>query len=157
VRIQKPHRLQHSYVQSLQGTPETVFPLLCPVRELDWVPGWDPHWVLSQSGVAEPECIFSTSGEPSAAIWIISCHQPENYYLEMYKVTPGNTVGKLCIQLRATGAESCAAEISYEYTALGPAGDEFLEGFTAEWYEAFMHGWQNALNHYLQTGSLLRE
>jgi hypothetical protein len=157
VRLQKPHRIQHSYVQVLQGTPETVFPLLCPVREQDWVPGWDPELVLSESGLAEQECLFVTPSEPADSIWIISRHQPKDLFLEMYKVSPGHTVGKLCIQLTATGAASCTAEVSYAYTALGPAGEQFLESFTAAWYEEFMLGWQNALNHYLQTGKLIQE
>jgi hypothetical protein len=37
--INTPNRVKHSYTQSINGTPEQVFPLLCPVGELDWAPG----------------------------------------------------------------------------------------------------------------------
>jgi hypothetical protein len=33
-------RITHEYTQNNVAPPEKVFPLLCPVREADWVPGW---------------------------------------------------------------------------------------------------------------------
>ena len=33
--IRHPNRVKHSYTQSISGTPDQVFPLLCPVRELE--------------------------------------------------------------------------------------------------------------------------
>ena len=56
--ISKPRRIKHSFTQSIKGTPEQVFPLLCPVRETDWIPGWTTDWVISNSGLAEQNCIF---------------------------------------------------------------------------------------------------
>ncbi len=43
--IHTPNRVKHSYTQSINGRPEQVFPLLCPVGELDWAPGWSIDWV----------------------------------------------------------------------------------------------------------------
>lgn len=118
-----------------------------------WVPGWDPGLVASSSGVAELDCIFTTRAEGADSIWIINCYEPDRFYLEMYKVTPHHTVGKLCIQLSPLPANQTNADISYEYTSLGQAGDAFLQEFTSEWYVGFMQNWENALNHYLKTGS----
>lgn len=56
--INQPRRVKHSFTQSLKGTPEQVFPLLCPVREADWIPGWTTDWVISESGVAEQTVFF---------------------------------------------------------------------------------------------------
>ena len=53
-------------------------------------------------------------------------------------MTPGYTVGKLEIALASDGNAGTRARISYEYTSLGVGGDEFLKGFTAEWYDGFM-------------------
>lgn len=154
----KPNRVRHSYTQSINATPEQVFPLLCPTRELDWAPGWSVDWVISTSGLAEQECMFQTppaAGTENASIWIISRHEPEDFQVEMYKVTPGLTVGKLEISLTASGATGTSARVSYEFTSLGTDGDAFLATFTTEWYENFMRGWEAAMNHYLKTGELL--
>ncbi|MCP4195548.1 MAG: hypothetical protein GY762_00210 [Proteobacteria bacterium] len=93
-----------------------------------------------------------TSTESDKSIWIITKHDPQNFAVEMVKVTPDHTVGKLTIQLTEDGPGRSAAEISYEYTSLGPDGDVFLESFTADWYEGFMIDWEKAMNHYLLTG-----
>ncbi len=153
-----PNRIKHSYTQSIHATPDRVFPLLCPTRELDWAPGWAVDWVISTSGLAEQECMFQTPAPVDAdspSIWIITRHVPEDYVVEMYKVTPGKTVAKLAIALTAIGDSRTNAQISYEFTSLGSDGDAFLQEFTREWYENFMLGWEAAMNHYLETGELL--
>lgn len=153
MKIEDPRRKRHSFVQEIQARPEDVFPLLCPVRELDWVPNWAPEVVIAKSGLAEPECVFITPAKPHNAIWIVSLHDPERFKVEMYKVTPRHTVGKLEIRLSASKNSLTRAEVAYTFTSLGPDGDAFLETFTEKWCKEFMLNWQNALNHYLTTGS----
>jgi len=70
-------------------------------------------------------------------------------------VTPGHTVGKLEISLEAERNALTRAQISYEFTSLGPAGDEYLKEFTDQWYAGFMQAWETAMNFYLETGELL--
>jgi len=159
--ISKPRRVKHSYTQSIKGKPEQVFPLLCPVRETDWIPGWTTDWVISNSGLAERDCIFQTPPRPdaggTASIWVITDHDREAYEVEMIKVTPGFTIGKLEISLSSQGPTTTNATIVYEFTSLGPLGDTYLETFTAEWYEKFMRVWERQMNHYLETGELINE
>lgn len=152
IKITKPNRIRREYTQTLSATPQTVFPLLCPVEEDKWIPEWSPEFVLSCSGVAEEDCIFQTPGKPNSSIWIISRYEPEQFHIEMYKVTPEHTVGKLRIQVSGKNKKETKATISYEYTSLGEDGDLFLEGFTEESYAEFMKIWEDALNHYLITG-----
>lgn len=73
----------------------------------------------------------------------------------MYKVTPEHTVAKIEISILANDDDSTAARISYESTAIGLKGEEFLREFTADWYEKFIVDWENALNHYLTKGKNL--
>jgi len=56
----KARRVAHEYTQTNPASPEKVFPLLCPVREADWIPGWRYTLIYSDSGVAELGCIFTT-------------------------------------------------------------------------------------------------
>lgn len=151
VAIESPKRIKHSYSQNLAGPPEIIFPLLCPVRECDWAPGWDPVKIISNSGVAEQDCMFITPAEPHDAVWIMTRHDPEAFHVEIYKVTPGHTVAKLEIALSHAAGNTTRADISYEYTALTAAGEKFLGEFTGAWYENFMKKWEDAMNHYLTT------
>ena len=37
-----------------------VFPLLCPVREPEWIPGWSCELIHTASRLAEKGCVFRT-------------------------------------------------------------------------------------------------
>ena len=156
MRIDKPNRVTRTYTQRLVAAPSTVFPLLCPVREAEWIDGWDPDVVWSESGVAEPDCIFLTGAGADDAIWYITRHEPGDGFVEMIKITPSVTACRLSIRLRArdSGAE---ATITYAHTSLGPAGDTFVAAFTEEHYQQFMRDWETRINYYLAHGSLLRQ
>jgi hypothetical protein len=120
--------------------------------EVKWVPGWMPGMVISESGVMEQDCIFVTPSKPCDSIWVVTGHDPVAWRVEMYKVSPDHTVTKVNIALSAVPDGTTGATIAYEVTAIGPAGEKFVEAFTQEWYEDFMLSWQKAMNHYLKTG-----
>ncbi len=152
--IGKPNRVTRTYTQRLVAGPLAVFPLLCPVREADWIEGWDPLLVLSESGVAEPDCVFVTQAAPHDAVWFVTRHEPDAGFVEMLKITPGLTACKLHIQLVVT-PDGCDAVVTYSHTSLGPDGDAFVEGFTEDFYVKFMRDWEARLNQYLTTGTAL--
>lgn len=155
MKITKPNRVTRVYTQRLVADPARVFPLLCPVREADWIEGWNPISVATNSGVAEPDCVFMTDASPASAIWYVTIHDRDNGIVEMLKITPQVTACRLRIQLRAVGSGT-AAEISYTHTSLGPDGDAFVESFTEDYYQQLMQDWETRINHYLVHGSILR-
>ena len=156
MNVVKPQRVEHVYTQRLAGAPQDVFPLLCPVREADWITGWDPLLVVSGSGLAETDCVFVTSSLPSNAVWYITRHEPGAGFVEMLKITPGVTACLVRIQVRAT-VEGSEADVSYCHTSLGPEGDAFVASFTREHYVAFMRDWEARMNHFLRHGVALPE
>jgi hypothetical protein len=155
MNIVKPNRAVHTYTQRLVAAPEVVFPLLCPVREADWIEGWDPLLVVSTSGVAERDCVFLTLAKPANAIWYITRHEPDSGFVEMIKIAPNVTACRLSIQLRAVEG-GCEADVTYAHTSLGRDGDAFVASFTADFYRRFMQDWESRINHYLREGSALR-
>ena len=52
MKIVKPNRVTRTCTQRLVAAPAAVFPLLCPVREADWIDGWNPPLAISSSGIA---------------------------------------------------------------------------------------------------------
>jgi hypothetical protein len=152
MQIIPPNRVAHTYVQNLAAAPSEVLPLLCPVREAEWIRGWDPLLVLSRSGVVEADCVFLTEEEPENAVWYVTRHEEAS--LEMIRITPGVTACRVNVELSAV-ASGTEAKITYMHTSLGEAGDEFLETFTAPYYEQFMRDWESRLNHFLRTGQVM--
>ena len=55
-----PKRITREYRQTINATPEKMFPLLCPVREADWLDGWRYNMIYSESGLVEEGAVFST-------------------------------------------------------------------------------------------------
>jgi hypothetical protein len=156
MNIVRPQRACRTYVQRLVAPPSEVFPLLCPVREADWIEGWEPRLVVSESGVAERDCVFVTPAHPEDAIWYVTRHEPEAGFVEMLKITPQVTACRLTIQLTPAPG-GCEARVTYAHTSLGPAGDAFVESFTEDFYRDFMQTWEKQLNHYLRAGTRFRE
>ena len=154
MKVSKPNRVTRTYTQNLVASADKVFPLLCPVREIDWAVGWQPLSVFSFSGVAEPDCIFVTPGDPTDATWYVTRHEPENWLVEMIKVTPGVTVCRIIIRLHPSSS-GCSAAVTYSYTSLGSEGNKFVESFTEDYYREFMRAWEAELNYYLSAGRKL--
>jgi hypothetical protein len=154
MEIVKPRRVTHTWIQHLDAPPEDVFPLLCPVRECEWVNGWDPRLVVTACGVAEPDCLFTTGTEDNEAVWIVTAYQPP-IRIEFVKVNPRETVGRITIVLEREGVRGSAAAVTYAYTALSDSGVRAVEEFTAERYAEFMRAWELELNHFLRTGEKL--
>jgi hypothetical protein len=140
MNIIPPNRTAHSYTQRLHGSPQEIFPLLCPVRECEWARGWDPRLVISRSGIAEPDCVFITGPADNESIWVLTAFQPPGH-IEFVKVTPAETVARITIDLRAEGSDTLA-DVTYAYTALHERGARILADFTAESYQEFMKDWE---------------
>jgi len=152
--VREPVRARRSYVQRLLAPPERVFPLLCPVRECDWIQGWEPGLVVSSSGVAETDCVFTTRAGEHEAVWYVTEHEPDEGFVEMLKITPKVTACRLSIRLSAA-EHGCDALVTYLHTSLGHEGDAFVAAFTEEAYVEFMRDWEARLNHYLVQGTRL--
>lgn len=48
------------------------------------------------------------------------------------------------------------ARVTYSHTSLGPEGDTYVAAFTAVAYGKSVRDWEARVNHYLQTGTMLR-
>lgn len=151
MEIRTPARVLRTWTQRYDAPPERVFPLLCPVREVEWVDGWSPLLVISECGIAERDCVFLTSGDPADSIWTVLRHEPEIGIVEFLKVTPGETVCRIEIRVRPDGEGCCACDVAYQHTALAPRGERTVADFTEEAWQTFMRGWQNSLAAHLAT------
>jgi hypothetical protein len=152
MKIEQPRRVSHTYMQQLNGSAAAVFSLLCPVREADWIEGWDPDVVYTTSGLAEPDCVFVTGAGAERAVWTVTTHEPETGRVAFVKVTPETAVTRIRIQVTALDEDHCTAAIEYQQTALSPAGEDLVRTFTVEHYQQFMREWEARLNHFLATG-----
>jgi hypothetical protein len=151
-------RVVHEYNQRNAAPPERVFPLLCPVREADWVPGWQYRLIYSESGVAEGGCVFITPNEDgSETTWVVTDYDPASFRIAFAWVNPGLAAAQIRISLsRRSGGnaslDETSAHIQYAYTGLSIEGNREVERYDQQWFGHKMQSWEAAINHYLQTG-----
>ncbi len=89
-----------NFTQSNTGSIEEVFPLLCPVREKDWLDGWDYRMIYSSSGLIEKDCVFTTLHHGKfETVWHVTQYDKVNYKIEFLRVTPSENVVKINIHL----------------------------------------------------------
>jgi len=156
MRAFEAKRVSHEYTQTNDAFPEKVFPLLCPVREAEWVPGWQYRLIYSESGVAEDGCVFTTPSEAGPeTVWMVTHYDPANFQVAYAWVQPGMIATQLRISLAPAAGGTTSARIRYLYTALSSAGNAVLDGYTPEWFQSKMQSWEGAINHYLRNGNLI--
>jgi len=150
-------RVSHEYTQTNDAPPEKVFPLLCPVREADWVPGWQYRLIYSGSGLAEDGCVFSTPNDAGPeTVWMVTHYDPAAFQVSYAWVQPGMIAAQLRISLARAAGGRTSARINYLYTGLAPAGNAELDHYTPEWFGSKMQRWETAINYYLRNGNLIQ-
>lgn len=139
----------------IEADPGTVFPLLCPVREYEWIEPWQCHVRYSDSGVAENNCIFETEFPHTGGreTWVVS-HYEKDCGIEFVRFTPDEKVIKLDIRLSGTAAGGTRLMWRKTFTGLSPAGNQVVTAMSDD-FEAEAERLARMLNHYLKTGKML--
>lgn len=139
----------------LEGNPEIIFPLLCPVREYEWIEPWECDMIYSDSGFAEQDCIFQTDFPPDGPkdTWVL-CRYEKPKLLEFVRVN-GIRAIRYTITLRRIGEGKTESEWQQIITGLNEEGDRLVEGLSDEEFKRRMEMLQKMLNHYLMTGEML--
>lgn len=152
-------RIVRSYTQHIEASPDTVFPLLCPVREAEWLEGWGDglEIVHSDSGLAEDGCVFrKRAADRPETVWMITRHDPTLRVVEFFRVTTGLLATRLRIEVEPRAEGTSAVEICYTFTPLGEAGRAYVEKHhDAEAFRRDMIGWEDSMNHWLRSGEIL--
>ncbi len=151
-------RIERSYTQKIDAAPSQVFPLLCPVKEYDWIDGWTCEMIYSKSGVAENDCVFKTNfpHEGGEEVWVVSRYEQDRA-IEFVRVSQGLKASRLNIRLESDGNGGTTAVWTRTLTGLNAKGNEFVEKMTDDDFQDKMRTLERRLNHYLTTGKMWKE
>lgn len=151
-------RVERAYTQRIEAPPERVFPLLCPVREAEWLDDWAYEMIHSASGVAEEGCVFRTEwSDYPATVWMITRHDEPAGIVEFVRVTTDLLATRLRIKIEATPDGATAVHIRYTHTPISPAGRKFIAAhYPQEEFDKSMAWWEKSMNHFIATGTMLR-
>ena len=149
-------RVVRGYSTELSSSPETVFPLLCPVREYDWIPAWRCEVIYSKSGYAELGCVFTTDFKDHSGpeTWVV-CTYEKNKQIGFLKTgTHCTTRYNVSLERNQTGS---TIHWEQEITSLAEHGDLVLDKITESVYGEKMKHINKLLEYYLLHGKPMNE
>jgi len=149
-------RTIRSFKMQLAAAPDKVFPLLCPTREYDWIESWKCRMIYSDSGYAEPDCIFKTDfpADGPEDTWVVSRYEPPRL-IEFVRVNPLRAM-RYTISLHATAGGKTEADWRQIITGLNAEGCSLVQGLDEAAFRKRMAEVEKMLNHYLETGQMLK-
>jgi hypothetical protein len=142
-------RLVRSFVQDIRAPLEEVFPLLCPEREKEWLPGWDARMIYSASGVAERGAVFETQHEAGRTLWIVTEYDPPRR-VAFARWQPDGLLVHIQISSSRKHADATAVDITYTYTAVDENGVAVLAGMSEDAWLKTMAFWQESMNSWFE-------
>lgn len=144
-----------SVQQQLNFTPEKIFPQLCPTREFDWIEHWECDLIRTESGFAELDCVFTThfAGDEKET-WIVDRYEP-NALIQFIRSSESRVI-RYSIRLSNNGDGSTTLLWQQVVTALNEKGNQYIENCSNEEFSKKIKGLENLLNHYLETGEMLK-
>jgi hypothetical protein len=152
-------RTSRSATIILEGPIDVVFPLFGPVEEKKWEDKWDPVILYPASEDTEEGMVFTTPAQDqreTAYTWIVSKLNPDLHLIE-YIVSTHNRFWVITVRCEALSDIRTRATIRYTYTGLTPLGNILNKQAIAKMYEKDLKDWEEAINHYLKTGTTQKQ
>ena len=146
-------RIVVSAEMHLNFTAKTIWPLLCPVREYDWIETWDCKILHSESGFNESGCTFTTDlpSEGGKEVWLTSRYDPHQR-LEFVR-TNAIRIIHFVVKLKPAG-KGTRLTWTQLVTALNEQGNDYVAN-KPKAFATQMTMLERMLAHYLETGKRL--
>ncbi|MEN6349578.1 MAG: hypothetical protein ABFD08_09330 [Syntrophomonas sp.] len=152
----KAKKVTRSHIVELQAASEVVFPLLCPVREEEWIPGWEEETyelVYSQSGFNELGCIFRTRYlYDTESLWTCIKYDEKRYEIEFLIYIKDVVIRTMNILLNKNTDGTCSARFGYTDTAISEKGNIMVDSFSDDECQRSVAFLGSMINYFLQNG-----
>ena len=133
----------HAFVVALP--PAQAFTLFEPEGERRWAEGWDPRYVYPADGRTEAGMVFTTGHGSETTLWTMVRHDPAGGIAEYVRVTPGERIAGVLVQCADAGGGSTRVTVVYTFTGLDAKGNEYVRGWDAARFAAYIDGWGEAI------------
>ncbi len=152
----KGSRIRRSGRFTLDFRASEIFPLLCPVVESRWLPGWKCTMVYSVSGVAEKDAVFTTTESDGLEIvWSCITYEPCSF-IEYSIVKGTDSVERLSIRLNENDTGTTELEWTFlitEFSSTGAKRSGHCE--SEEIFQQFLLDRQREIRYYLENGKMI--
>lgn len=147
----KPTQVTRSGVFSCQAMIEDVFPLLCPKKEEDWIPGWECETIWSRSGFNEDGAIFRTAKPYGTKLYwnTVRC-DIKHGLVEFLIVAPELYMFRFEITVKPDDAGGLSLRFVQTFTSVSEQGSAMLQQYAAEDFGQRIQALQGCMTKYLR-------
>ncbi len=139
-------------VQRYPAGVEKVFPLLCPVREAEYLPQWRCKLIYLASGTIEEGGVFETdlvSEGFERDIWVVSSLIP-NRSIQFVRVSRKRAM-TYNIRVAKMSEPGTVLEWTQVVTGLNPKGNEYVHRLVQSDFTVLLKKMEDLLKAYLNT------
>jgi hypothetical protein len=134
-----------------KASVEEAFPLLCPKREEEWIPGWECETIWSTSGYNEEGAIFRTTKPYGTELYWTTLRYDKDAGLVDFLITaPRLYVFRFIIEVDAKSDGVLAMTFRQAFTSISEEGDSLLNRYRSEDLEARLKSLGGFMSHYLE-------
>jgi hypothetical protein len=146
-----PSQLAREGVIDIRASVEDVFPLLCPKREEEWIPGWECETIWSHSGYNEEGAIFRTTKPYGTELyWTTLQYDITKKVVDFLITAPHRYMFHFRIDVSIGNDGFLTLSFSQTFTSVSKEGNELLNRYSAEDFNARLRSLGEFMNRYLQ-------
>lgn len=150
-------RVSFQHDIEINASKVQIFPLLCLVREGEWLPGFSSKTVYSASGISELDGVFVTDHTTSEErFWVVPVYE-KNKFIELIYFTPGINIVIIKLLLEDESENRTKLHVEYIYTSISDSGNRELGTKTEENFKNQINQWRVALNYLFEKGKRIPE
>jgi hypothetical protein len=133
---------------------EDVFPLLCPKREEEWIPGWECETIWSHSGYNEEGAIFRTTKPYGTELyWNTLQYDMLGKVVDFLITAPHRYMFRFKIDVIAANDRLLTLSFSQTFTSISEEGNELLNQYKTEDFAGRLRNLGEFMNQYFQNKS----
>ena len=130
---------------------EEVFPLLCPKREEEWIPGWECETIWSNSGYNEEGAIFRTIKPYGTELyWTTLQYDISSRVVDFLLTAPHLYMFRFRIELSANGDGLLTITFMQVFTSISEEGNTLLKRYESEDFGERLKSLEEFMNRHLE-------
>jgi hypothetical protein len=147
----KAIQFARSGIVHCKATVEEVFPLLCPKREEEWIPGWECETIWSNSGYNEKDAIFRTTKPYGTELyWTTIQYDIHERIVDFLITAPRLYIFRFKIELNVNSDGSLAITFRQTFNSISEEGNAFIERYRNDDFGGRLKNLEEFMNRHLE-------
>jgi hypothetical protein len=127
-----------------------IFPLLCPKREEEWIPGWECEVIFSNSGYNEENAIFRTDKPYGTELyWYTMTYNLASRKVDFLITASHLYAFRFTIGIHSPTPDESILTFTQRFISVSDGGISLIEQYRQEDFQARLQTLGELMSHYL--------